>query len=112
MRGPFLCCFKAHTEEILILRKRNPSKDCLLRFFFLSIKIPPPFMSQTTSKTTAKIAPYRTFALKYSRFIGATVVHYFDDKIQQEGQFVPNRSPAPFIQPTHPLKFDSDIQKN
>ena len=39
-------------NKILILRQRNLSKHCLLRFLCLNIKIPPLHVQQSTSKTT------------------------------------------------------------
>ena len=39
MHGPICVAIIEHTEKILILRQRNLSKHCLLRFPCLSIKI-------------------------------------------------------------------------
>ena len=41
LHGPILCCNTAHTyKKNLILRQRNLSKHCLLRFLCLHFKIP------------------------------------------------------------------------
>ena len=44
-----------HTVKILILRQRNLSKHCLLRFLCLNIKIPLQQKPQSTSKTSTEI---------------------------------------------------------
>ena len=53
-----------HGKKILILRQRNLSKHCLIRFLFLSNKIPSLHVSQSTSETV----PCITFVLSIDKW--------------------------------------------
>ena len=52
-------------KSCLIWRQRNLSKHCLRRFLCLNIKVLPSHMAKSTSKTTTKTGPCRTFVLMY-----------------------------------------------
>ena len=59
--------FLVHTVKKSILRQRYLNKHCLLRFFWLNIKIPPPHVPQgtLTTHTHTQNGSCRTFVVKY-----------------------------------------------